>query len=93
MVVGRNFFGEVGFLAPQEVIKVSSEIVFVIKVREVKIIKGVMACDVSPVEMFLENLGLLVSGLGVMEMRKVMWVKVRLGSVGLRHRKRKFSDL
>ena len=63
-----------------------------IKVREVKIVNGVMACDVLPVAIFLENLGLLVSGWGLMEMRKVMWVKLP-GSVGLRQMKRKFTDL
>ena len=52
MFVGSNFFGEVRFLAPQEVMKMSMEIVFVIKVREVEIVIGVMACDVSPVAMF-----------------------------------------
>ena len=52
MFAGSNFFGEVRFLAPQEVMKMSMEIVFVIKVREVEIVIGVMACDVSPVAMF-----------------------------------------
>ena len=45
MFVGSNFFGEVR-------LKMSIEIVFVIKVREVEIVIGVMACDVSPVAMF-----------------------------------------